>query len=165
MNYKPVVISIFLIIGLGLVYAYFSPQVTPAPDVATTTPPVVETPSEEPDRVRAPEEVVLRAGRMGEGAGLTITFNELTQDYRCPVDVNCIQAGAVVANITLTDGVETITFNKASDEVPTWWRGYDVSIVAVAPEPRSTVVIDPQDYVVTFLIAPNPESNGNEPLI
>lgn len=166
MNYKPVIVSILLIIILLAIYIFFSPPVahvdTP---VGTTTPPTTETPSTDDDRVRAPEEVTLRVGHTGEGAGLTITFNELTNDYRCPVDVNCIQAGAVVANITLTDGSETITFNKPSDEVPTWWRGYEVSIVSVSPEARSTVTINPQDYVVTFLITPNPETNGNEPLI
>lgn len=162
MNYKPIIVSLFLIIILLAIYIFFGPVDTAVvSDVSTTTPSETET----PDRVRAPEEITLRVGQTGVAAGLTVTFNELTNDYRCPVDVNCIQAGAVVANITLNDGAEQITFNKPSDEVPTWWRGYEMSIVSITPEARSSIVIEQSAYQVTFLVAPNPETNGNEPLI
>lgn len=170
MNYKPIIVSILLIIILLVIYVLFGPASDPTTptDVSTTTPGTMETPGtspENPDRARAPEEITLRVGQTGAAAGLTVTFNELTNDYRCPVDVNCIQAGAVVANITLDDGAEQITFNKPSDEVPTWWRGYEMSIVSITPEARSSVVIEQSAYQVTFLVAPNPETNGNEPLI
>lgn len=101
----------------------------------------------------APDTLVLPVGRTGTVGNLSIVFNELVADYRCPVDVMCIQAGAVVANITLSSGDVTETFNLPQDEVPRAFGKYLVSIEGTMPEARSTVQINPEDYVVTFKVA------------
>jgi len=96
--------------------------------------------------------LTLPVGRMGAVGDIFVTFNELVADYRCPVDVMCIQAGAVVANITLSSLDMTETFNLPQDEVPRAFGKYLVSIEGTTPEARSNVQIDPEDYVVTFKV-------------
>lgn len=99
-----------------------------------------------------PHLLTLPVGRTGALGDISITFNELVADYRCPVDVMCIEAGAVVANITLSSLDTTETFNLPQDEVPRAFGKYLVSIEGATPEARSTVQIDPDDYVVTFKV-------------
>lgn len=141
-------ITILIIIAaLASAYAIFSSQ---------------ETTVDDDGRIRAPENVTLGVGDTGEAAGVTITFNELVQDNRCPIDVVCIEGGAVTVNITLASGDETTTLNKASDEAPLVFAGYEVSIVGVAPEAVSTRTIDKDEYEITFHVAPvaSGESEG-----
>lgn len=99
-----------------------------------------------------PDTLVLPVGRTGIVKDVSVTFNELVADYRCPVDVVCIEAGAVVAHITLSSGGMTETFNLPQDEVPKAFGKYLISIESVTPEARSTREIDPEDYKVTFRI-------------
>jgi hypothetical protein len=104
-------------------------------------------------RVRAPEDVTLKVGEsklvMGE---LTLTLNALVNDYRCPTDVVCIEAGAVNTNITVSDGTETVTQNYSSDGVPGLFLGYNISITDVTPQALSTKPIAPSEYAVTFRV-------------
>lgn len=106
--------------------------------------------TENSGRVMAPQDLVLGVSDSGEALGLTITFNSLVNDYRCPVDVQCIEGGAVNTNITLKDSDGEVTLNYSSDGVPYSFNGYEVSIVEVSPDLYSEKFIDPASYVVTF---------------
>ncbi|MDQ5883237.1 MAG: hypothetical protein QG654_149 [Patescibacteria group bacterium] len=106
------------------------------------------------ERVMGPKEISLEVGKTEIFSNLSITFNTLVADYRCPADVQCIEAGAVVANITLEAGEEEITLNKPSDEVPLEFAGYRISIIDTKPQLLSGKDINPKDYVVTFLVEP-----------
>ena len=85
-------------------------------------------------------------------SGITIRFNALVADYRCPSDAECMEAGAVVANVTYTHDGETRVFNMPSDEVPQEFSGYAISIIDIQPSLRSNEKIDPMDYRVTFRV-------------
>ncbi len=149
-------IALILIIGIG-VFLYFNNN-RPNKEI-----PQSETESEvgnETGRVMAPGEVILGVGQTGNFSNLSLTFNEFIADYRCPIDVQCIQAGAVVANITLKSEEEELTLNKPSDEVPLEFAGYEISIVNTNPPAMSQKIIDPKDYVVTFSVEPM-ASGGN----
>lgn len=111
-------------------------------------------------RVRGPENVSLKTGETKEAAGLTITFNRLVQDSRCPIDVQCIQAGAVNTNITLQIGDQRSVQNYASDGVPLEFAGYAVSIIDVNPPARSSQPIVQPDYRVTFNVAPTAKGDN-----
>lgn len=123
----------------------------PVKEVATST---VAT-STSGGRVRGPEDITLQQGATGEAAGLAITFNRLVQDSRCPIDVQCIQAGAVNTNITLRSGNTVSTQNYASDGVPLVFAGYSISIKNVLPARSEGKEIAQKEYKVTFHIAPN----------
>ena len=94
----------------------------------------------------------LGVGQSGKIGILTVTFNKFVQDSRCPIDVQCIQAGAVNTNVTLQVGPHLETKNFPSDEVPYVFEGYKISIVSIYPPRRSKVEIDPKDYRITFHI-------------
>lgn len=96
----------------------------------------------------------LAVGQTVNFSNISLTFNEFIADYRCPADAQCIEAGAVVANITLKTVEDELTLNKPSDEIPLEFAGYKISIVDTNPPAMSGKVIDQKDYVVTFLIEP-----------
>jgi hypothetical protein len=94
--------------------------------------------------------LTLAVGKTGKVGDLSVTFNKFIQDSRCPIDVQCIQAGAVNINVTFAVGTTTVTKNMPSDEVPQVFQGYAISIIDIAPARQSKVEILPADYVITF---------------
>lgn len=99
-------------------------------------------------------DITLGVGQTGKVGGLSVTFNSFVQDSRCPIDVVCIQAGAVNVNVTLSDSEHSITKNMPSDEVPYEFDGYKVSIVSIAPPRESKKDIPSGAYRITFHIVP-----------
>ena len=103
------------------------------------------------------EPFFLRIGESAsvEGADLSLTFSAVTQDSRCPEDVDCVVAGeAVVVIDALSSGEHTeLTF-----KVPP--RGSDaqeledltITIVELSPEPESGKRMEPSNYVAKLLV-------------
>jgi hypothetical protein len=90
-----------------------------------------------------------------EGTPARITFERILSDNRCPVDVQCITGGEARAWFLFdaeaghTEPVTLDTDRNATAVV----AGYRISLVSVSPLPRSTVRIDPRDYVVELTVA------------
>ena len=97
-------------------------------------------------------EVTVGVGETKFMNGVKITLHGVVQDSRCPVDVVCIQAGAITARVTLKSDTDTETFNMPSDEVPHPFDSYKVSIVNVNPPRVSTHETEPASYKVTFKV-------------
>jgi len=102
----------------------------------------------------APNSVVLPMGHTGRVGDILITFNSVVEDSRCPAGVMCIQAGSVTANVTLTSGGKTETFNLPQDQVPHEFNGYHISIKGAEPLKRQHGEIAQSEYVVTFGVLP-----------
>lgn len=116
---------------------------------ANTNPEVSENPNEL-GMVLPPQDIQVAVGQTVDTMGISIRLNEVVQDVRCPVDVECIEAGAINTNITVSaNGAEETVF-YASDGIPLSFQDYEISIVGVSPELVSTETIDPSEYVVTF---------------
>ncbi len=141
MNKKHTIIAVIAILVIGLIiYTHPSKRVI-APPVADDI------------RVRAPEDVVLAVGEMKTALGeVNITLNKLVNDYRCPIDAECIEGGAINTNITVATGDESETFNYSSDGMPFEFAGYKISIVDSKPDAMLGNVIRSDEYVVTFHI-------------
>jgi len=105
---------------------------TPAIVVATTT------------------DVTIGPAQTGVIGDLSIRFNSFVQDNRCPIDVQCIEAGAVTVNVTLSAGGQSEVRNFPSDEVPYSFGSYKISIVNIAPPRMSKTEIPPAQYRITF---------------
>jgi hypothetical protein len=126
--------------------------------VSTTTPTNnTEITNDTPDTGHTPEVVrgdtaEIKVGEMKIINGLTVRLISVPNDYRCPVDVQCIEAGAIVAKVTLTDGSNTEAFNMPSDEVPHAFGPYQISIESVSPDAHSQTTIKQGDYKVTFKV-------------
>jgi hypothetical protein len=86
--------------------------------------------------------------------GVKITLNAVLQDSRCPVDVVCIQGGAINTNVTLQSDTDRETLNMPSDEVPHAFDSFKVSIVDINPPRISHQEVDPQAFRITFKVVP-----------
>jgi len=87
--------------------------------------------------------------------GLRLTFERVRADSRCPLDALCIQAGEAIVVLTLAQSAgapveqelrTTPAFSEAS------YLSYVIKLVALAPYPRSTQQIRPEDYVATLTV-------------
>ena len=102
-----------------------------------------------------PEVGEIRVGETGFINGVRITFNSIVQDSRCPVDVQCIQAGWVTANVTLQSNTDKETKDIASNEAPTAFDSYQISIEDIKPTRMSTFNPLPGSYTLTFKVVSN----------
>lgn len=84
--------------------------------------------------------------------GLRVTLNKLVQDSRCPIDAQCIEAGGVTANVTFESDTEKVTRNMASDEVPTSFDSFKISIEEINPPRYSNSEPKADSYVLTFKV-------------
>jgi hypothetical protein len=91
-----------------------------------------------------------------DGTAVTITFNGVTADSRCPLGVMCIQAGNASVSLTVTDGagVKTpvVLYANPTPQTPTSAKvgGYEIAVVELAPVSRRGVTIPPASYVATL---------------
>ncbi len=85
-------------------------------------------------------------------SGVKITVNKIVSDSRCPVGVQCIQAGWVTANVTLQSDTDRETIDMNSNAAPRGFDSFSVSIASVAPEKAASHEINSSDYRLTFRV-------------
>ncbi len=84
--------------------------------------------------------------------GILITLNKIVQDSRCPIDVQCIQAGSVTANVSLKSDTDSETIDIESDKPAVGFDSFLVSIKNIKPPKVSGQKTDPQGYILTFKV-------------
>ncbi len=88
--------------------------------------------------------------------GLVITPLDILEDSRCPVDVNCIQAGRVVVRTRLATASSTtnvdMTYQGSYDQYVIATDGSTVKITAVLPIKYSGQNYSLPDYRVTYQV-------------
>ena len=99
----------------------------------------------------------LKAGESAAigGTPARITFERILSDNRCAIDVQCITAGEARAGFLFdaeAGRTEPVTLDTDRNTT-TAVAGYRILLVSVSPAPRSTVRIDPRDYVVELTVA------------
>jgi hypothetical protein len=87
--------------------------------------------------------------------GLRLTFERVRADSRCPLDALCIQAGEAIVVFTLAQSAaaqveQELRTTPGSSEAS--YLSYVIKLVALAPYPRSTQPIRPEDYVATLTV-------------
>ena len=98
----------------------------------------------------------LRAGAsVTAQGGLTIAFDRVSSDSRCPIDANCVWAGdaVVVLKVSHRSGgrdVELHTYPKGSSATV---QSYTIELVALAPSTQANRPIAPGDYVATLTLS------------
>lgn len=87
--------------------------------------------------------------------GLRLTFDRVKEDSRCPLDAICVRAGEAIVVLTLSQSAGA----QAERELQTTpalseasYLSYVIKLVALAPYPRSTQQIRPEDYVATLTV-------------
>lgn len=90
--------------------------------------------------------------------GLTIQFLGISEDSRCPTDVQCMWAGQVSARfqvssnnipateVVLTEGAGTDTQSTTTVD------GYQIQLGEVTPYPNTQNPIEPDGYTVTLTV-------------
>ncbi len=85
------------------------------------------------------------------GLAVAITPLAIVEDSRCPIDVQCIQAGTVRVRATLSSGLGTgsqvFTLNT-----PITTETETVTLFAVTPEKESGKTVSPSDYRFIFKV-------------
>jgi hypothetical protein len=89
---------------------------------------------------------------------IKIIFKNVTEDSRCPSDVECIWEGQVtiVINIFMDNqfiGQFNLTSSGFNGFVIKEFDGYSISLLKVDPYPISTEIIELNDYIVTFNVS------------
>lgn len=94
---------------------------------------------------------VIKVGldQSGSAFGVTITILEVLEDSRCPIDVQCIQAGTVRLRATLESGLGTADQEFKLNETITT-EAEEITLTMVAPQSDSESQIESSEYVFTF---------------
>ena len=85
---------------------------------------------------------------------LWVKFLAVTEDSRCPSDVQCIQAGEAKVSVGITKGNENlgeivVSTIKSADVI-----GYSITLADLKPYPTTqSLPIKPLDYVATFIVS------------
>lgn len=93
-----------------------------------------------------------------ETENLNIKFINVTEDSRCPSDVQCIWEGQAIVQISISKDNQNInTFNLTEraghDELSILsLNGYSINLKKVEPYPVSTKKIVPNDYFIILQI-------------
>ena len=103
--------------------------------------------------------VVLAIGKpqRAPGTDLTVTFEAVVADSRCPTGVQCVWAGEVAVRIRLAapnmaPATATLHSNLETAKETTY-AAWKLSIQDVTPYPTATGGVRPEDYRLTLLIA------------
>ena len=104
-----------------------------------------------PDATQAPilepGNIVLGVGENGKVGDVEIILNSIVQDSRCPLNVQCIWAGEVKANITMRNKVKSESLVLSSIDKPHSFGDYDISITDVTRG----------EYHITFHVSITPQ--------
>lgn len=114
-------------------------------------------PSPDADQRRLPPETIsLGVGESRTIGALEIRFAGVVEDSRCPSDVTCVWQGNGIVELTLsTAGAPDETVFLGTDFEPraAVRHGLRVRLVALAPHPVSTTVIQPDAYVAELRVS------------
>lgn len=99
-----------------------------------------------------PTSITARIGQEVHILDVRITPLKVLEDSRCPIDVQCIQAGTVRLQAKLVSGLGTAQQEFKLGQVVTT-EAEEVMLTDVQPAPKAGVKIADADYVFTFTVA------------
>ncbi len=99
------------------------------------------------------KDLVLGVGQSGEFQGLMLTFTKVTQDSRCPVDVQCIQAGSLKVSLNAKiAGVTTALTLGSPTPIVASLNGYRITMGEITPEKKQGMSMQNTAYRIHFLV-------------
>jgi len=88
-----------------------------------------------------------------DGASLSVRFNNVTGDSRCPADAFCIQGGSADVRITATADRSSQDYAiRTGDLRPVQHAGLTIALVQLSPYPFSSRTIAPSEYRATLKV-------------
>jgi hypothetical protein len=111
-----------------------------------------------PSRLPLGQPFTLRAGESAiVDSRLTIAFERVVSDSRCPMDALCVWAGDAVARLSLKVGrgaPDTRELHTALNGSEVSFSDYKITLTSLAPYPQSAGKIRAEDYVATLTVSP-----------
>jgi len=100
------------------------------------------------------KDLTLGVGEVGTAETITLKLLKITEDSRCPVDVQCIQAGRVAVDVEISNTTDKklTKLNLKSNNDPYEYGGYFIEISNVEPVKKPTETITQDEYKITFTI-------------
>jgi hypothetical protein len=113
------------------------------------------------DLLPASREIVLEHGEeiRLEGTVLRLSFGEVLEDSRCPVDVTCVWEGNGQVVIGFAAGMgptHSLTLNTSLGPLSAVWSGIRVTLLELTPTPHAETDILPEEYAVRLRLEPLP---------
>jgi len=112
----------------------------------------------EPDQVSLAQEFTLAPGHSAhvQGEDLTVVFDQVASDSRCPANVTCVWEGDAAVLLTLTQpprdraAVELHTSPRFPQKIR--YGDLEVALRALDPEPREGIAIAQTAYRATLRV-------------
>lgn len=92
-----------------------------------------------------------------QGTPIVLRFQGVSNDSRCPSDVQCVWAGNAEVRLTLSQGdgpTTDVSLNSTLDPKITKFAGYSIRLAGLKPTPKAGKPIPPGDYVATLEVGP-----------
>ena len=85
---------------------------------------------------------------------LTLTFQRVETDSRCPIDAVCVWSGDAEIALRIQQGAQAAVAALHTHVEPrrTVWNGYNIQFVSLAPSQRASVPLDPSEYRAQLLV-------------
>ena len=88
-----------------------------------------------------------------DGTSLTVRFDDVSADSRCPANARCIHAGSADVRITAqSDGSNRNYVLHTGDVEPVQHEGLTISLVQLMPYPFTSPKIPPEKYRATLKV-------------
>ena len=88
-----------------------------------------------------------------QGSNVVIHFRGVTNDSRCPSDVQCVWAGNAVAGFDLSGaGSSDASLNTTLEPKSVRYGGYTITLAGIKPVPKSGTPIPALEYIATLLV-------------
>jgi hypothetical protein len=84
---------------------------------------------------------------------LSIRFDEVVSDSRCPSNVTCAWEGNAVVSITINE--QTAELNTSSEPAEIFISGYSIALTELAPYPKSADSIENSEYEIRLKVTNN----------
>ena len=96
----------------------------------------------------------LPVGRSADNGEISVTFEAVTEDSRCPRGAQCVWEGNASVRLTLGSGGETagVILSSALDPRRVAFAGYVVSLRDLVPYPVSEQPLEREPYVARIAI-------------
>ena len=90
------------------------------------------------------------------GNGVTVTFTQVEEDSRCPIDVVCVWAGDAKIELAIKhegspEDVKVVSLTPANNETTS--GDLRIRFVGLAPVPRQADVGKPRPYVARLILS------------
>ena len=84
---------------------------------------------------------------------MSLRFDGVSGDSRCPADALCIQGGDAIVHVTILEGASAAGYDLHTGNMqPVWHDDLTLSLDALQPYPFSSHPVEPEAYRATVRV-------------